>query len=109
MTSTIESKMTVCDKFIRVSATQKDDGTFDIVIDSDCDALKYFSQIGNVSMDDIMNFETSKINKEEVRGNMSMICVAPIMVYQACWMECGMMSKRIYPKMGPITIDMAKD
>ena len=35
---------------------------------------------------------------------MSMICMAPIAVYQAAWMECGMMSKRIYGKCGPITI-----
>ena len=51
------------------------------------------------------NFETSRINKEETRGNMSMICLAPIMVYQAAWMEIGMMSKRIYSMQGPITMD----
>ena len=110
MTSIIESKMTICDKYIRVTTDQKDDGTIGIKIESDCDALKGFSEnLTCITMDDILNFETSKINKENIRGNMSMICTAPIMVYQAAWMECGMLSKRIFPKMGPITIDMGEE
>ena len=110
MTSVIESKMTICDKYIKVTADQKEDGTIGIKIESDCDALKGFAEnLTSITMDDILNFETSKINKENVRGNMSMICTAPIMVYQAAWMECGMLSRRIYPKMGPITIDMGTE
>jgi len=110
MTSVIESNMSICDKKIKVTADKRDDGTIDIKIESDCQAIEGFSQsLTNVTMDDIMNFETSKINKEQVRGNMSMICVAPIMVYQAAWMELGMMSRRIYPKSGPITIDMGQE
>jgi len=110
MTSVIESNMSICDKKIKVTANKKDDGTIDIRIESDCQAIEGFSEnLTNITMDDIMNFETSRINKEEVRGNMSMICVAPIMVYQAAWMEMGMMSTKIYPKCGPITIDMGKE
>lgn len=59
-----------------------------------------------ISMDDIMNFETSRINREEVRGNMSMICLAPIAVYQAAWIEAGMMSRRIYSKTGSCEMSM---
>ena len=110
MSSTIASKMSICDKYIRVTADQREDGTIGIKVESDCDALQGFAEnLTMVTMDDILNFETSNINKEEVRGNMSMICVAPIMVYQAAWMECGMLSRRIFPKTGPITIDMGKD
>lgn len=105
MSSTIDVNMSICDKRISVTATMNEDGTFDIDIQSDCDSLKHYAEtLKNVTMDDITNFETSRINKEEVRGNMSMICMAPIAVYQAAWMECGMMSKRIYGKCGPITI-----
>ncbi len=110
MTSVIESNMSICDKKIKVTADKRDDGTIDVKIESDCQAIEGFSQnLTNITMDDILNFETSKINKEQVRGNMSMICVAPIMVYQAAWMELGMMSRKIYPKSGPITIDMGQD
>jgi hypothetical protein len=107
MASVIESNMTICDKRIRVTADLREDGTVGIRIESDCDALKGFAEnLKSVTMDDITSFETSRINREDVRGNMSMICTAPILVYQAAWMECGMLSRRIYPKMGPITIDM---
>jgi hypothetical protein len=110
MPSVIESKMSICDKWIKVTADQKEDGTIAVRVESDCDALKHFAEsLTSVTMDDIMNFESSRINKEDVRGNMSMICVAPIMVYQAAWMEIGMMSSRIFPKSGPITIDMGKE
>lgn len=106
MASVIETKMSVCDKWIRVTAKNKEDGTIDINVESDCDALKHFAErLTNVSVEDVTNFETSRINKEETRGNMSMICLAPIMVYQAAWMEIGMMSKRIYSMQGPITMD----
>lgn len=87
-----------------------DDGTYDVTVESDCEALQAFSRnLTNVKLDDVMNFEKSKINREDIRGNMSMICVAPIAVYQAVWMEAGMMSKKIFPKTGPITIDMGKE
>ena len=110
MSSVIESKMSICDKWIKVTADKRDDGTIGTKVESDCDALQHYSEnLTSVTMDDITNFETSNINKENVRGNMSMICVAPIMVYQAAWMEMGMVSKRIFPKMGPITIDMGNE
>ncbi len=110
MPSVIETNMSICDKRIKVTAEMLEDGNIGIRVESDCDALRHFSEnLKTVSIDDVTNFETSKINKESVRGNMSMICVAPIMVYQAAWMELGMMSKKIYPKSGPITIDMGKD
>ena len=106
MASVIETKMSVCDKWIKVTANSKEDGTIDIKVESDCDALQHFAQnLTNVTIEDITNFETSRINKEEVRGNMSMICLAPIMVYQAAWMEIGMMSKHIYSMQGPITME----
>ncbi len=110
MTSVIETNMSICDKRLKVTADLRDDGTIGIKVESDCDALKHFSEhLTSVNIDDVTNFETSTINKEQIRGNMSMICVAPIMVYQAAWMELGMMSRSIYPKSGPITIDMGKD
>lgn len=109
MVSVIETDMSICAKKIKVTAQMNDDSTFDIKVESDCDALKHFSEaLTKVTMDDVVNFETSMINKEEIRGNMSMICVAPIMVYQAAWMECGMLSRRIFPKSGPIQIDMGE-
>ena len=109
MSSVIESKMSICQKWIRVTADQKDDGTIGIKVESDCDALQHFAeQLTSVTVEDVTNFETSTINKESIRGNMSMICVAPIMVYQAAWMEIGMLSRRIFPMSGPITIDMGK-
>ena len=110
MSSTIDVNMSICDKKVSVTATMKEDGTFDIDIQSDCDSIKHYAEtLKNVTMDDITNFETSRINKEDVRGNMSMICMAPIAVYQAAWMECGRMAKRIYSKCGPITITDRKE
>lgn len=110
MSSTVDIKMSVCDKKVKVTATAKEDGTIDIDIESDCHYIQgYADSLRNITMDDILNFETSKINKEEVRGNMSMICLTPIAVYQAAWMECGMMSKKNYIKSGPITMDLGEE
>lgn len=105
MTSEIVVRMPVCDKSVRVRVTAREDGDMDVEIQSDCPSIDHYaSTLGRITMDDITNFETSRINREEVRGNMSMICLAPIAVYQAAWLECGMMSKRLYGKTGPCSM-----
>ena len=110
MSSTVDINMSVCDKSIKVTVTSREDGTMDVDIQSDCDYVKgYAENLRNITMDDIINFETSKINRETVRGNMSMICIAPIAVYQAAWMECGMMSKKNFKKSGPIIVDIGEE
>ena len=109
MTSAVDVDMTICDKRVRVTVTARDDGTMDVDIDSDCHFLKHYAEnLRNITMDDIMCFEKSRINNEDIRGNMSMICNAPIAVYQAAWMECGMLSKKNYRKSGPVTMDLAE-
>ena len=97
--------MPICDRKIKVRVTARDDGDMDVEIVSDCPALAHYAEnLKVITLDDITNFETSTINRESVRGNMSMICTAPIAVYQAAWLECGMLSSNIYRKMGPITM-----
>lgn len=106
MASTIRTDMRICDRYIKVTANMRKDGDIDIEIESDCDAIRHFAEsLKRVSIDDITNFETSTINRETVRGNMSMICLAPIAVYQAAWMEAGMLSRTIYSKTGPCTME----
>ena len=105
MTSEIDVDMPICDKRIKVRVTSRDDGDMDVEIVSDCPALAHYAEsLRVISMDDITSFETSVINRESVRGNMSMICAAPIAVYHAAWMECGMLSPGIYRKMGPVAM-----
>lgn len=107
MVSKIDVNMSICDKKVSVTATANEDGTISIGIESDCSFLNaYANNLRVITMDDIMCFERSRINNEDVRGNMSMICAAPIAVYQAAWMECGMLSKKNYIKSGPVTMDI---
>lgn len=105
MPSEIDVDMPICDRRIRVTVTAREDGDMDVEVVSDCPALAHFAEtLRVITMDDITGFEHSRINREDVRGNMSMICPAPIAVYQAAWMECGMMSRRIFSKTGPCSI-----
>ena len=92
MTSEIDVDMPICDRKIKVRVTARDDGDMDVEIVSDCPALAHYAE--NLKV----------ITLDSVRGNMSMICTAPIAVYQAAWLECGMLSSNIYRKMGPITM-----
>ncbi len=110
MASTIVTNMGICDKYIRVTAEAREDGDIDIRVESDCEALAHYAKsLTRVTIDDITNFETSTINKEDIRGNMSMICCAPIAVYQAAWMEMKMLSKNNYKKNGPVTMDIERE
>lgn len=109
MPSTIVTDMAICDKTVKVTVSAREDGDFDVKIESDCSAIRHYAEsLTRLTMDDILCFQESRINRDEVRGNMSLICLAPIAVYQAAWMEAGMLSRNNYAKNGPVTMDIPR-
>ena len=93
MSTTVNVNMRVCDKTCRITATHREGGD-DIVIVSNCDKLQQFGTAlkDGVSSDDILDIYNGKIMTPEIRGNVCYECLAMPAVFNACWLEEGMIS-----------------
>ncbi|MCL2786630.1 MAG: hypothetical protein FWD81_05385 [Methanomassiliicoccaceae archaeon] len=100
--------MKTCGKTHVVTVTMNSEGNFDVVIESDCYKVAQFGErLKYVTMDDIIDFENSRINKREFRGDMSPPCLSPIAVLDAAWIEAGMLSKSLVKRVKENTIDFS--
>jgi hypothetical protein len=85
------------------------DGNFDVKIESDCPKVKLFGEnLKYVTMEDITDLENSRLNKREIRGDMSLPCLSPIAVLDAAWLEAGMLSHSLVKRIKENTIDFTE-
>jgi hypothetical protein len=86
-----------------------DEGNFDVKIESDCPKVVLFGDnLKYVTMEDITDFDNTRLNKREIRGDMSMPCLAPIAVWDAAWLEAGMLSKSLVKRVKSNDIDFTE-
>lgn len=96
MASTVTVHMNTCSKTSKVTASIRDDGTIGVKIVSDCKNVQdYADKLTSVTMDDIVVFNGSKVVDPEVRASLSVPCLVPNAVFDAAWMEAGMLSKSL--------------
>ncbi len=99
--SRITVNMRTCDHVHHIEVIPTDDGDFDVHIESDCPhVVQYGEKLGRLSMEDALDFCTSRINDPEIRQPLSATCLCPIGVMNALWLECGMLTKTICHKAG---------
>jgi hypothetical protein len=107
--ATVTAHMRTCGKTHRVTAVMNPDGNFDIKIESDCFKVVAFGEnLGYVTMEDIIDYDNSRLNKREVRGDMSPPCLAPIAVMDAAWIEAGMLSRSLVKRIKENSIDFTE-
>ena len=56
-------------------------------------------------MSDLMDLEGSQIMKMASESGLTPTCLVPVAVYNACWMEHGMISKNLAMKKRTICIE----
>jgi hypothetical protein len=94
MSSTVIAKMNTCNKVNKVTAKMQEDGTIQIEIISDCPNVKaYAEKLKTITMEDATNYCGSKVVDPDIRATLSVPCLTPIAVFDAAWMELGMLSK----------------
>ena len=100
--------MRTCGKKHVVTVTMNAEGNFDVKIESDCHKVALFGEkLKYVTMEDIIDFENSRINKREFRGDMSPPCLSPIAVLDAAWLEAGMLSKTLVKRIKENSVDFS--
>ena len=105
MASTVDVDMQSCDRKARVTVSMREDGDLDVSIESDCDVVRgYGERLKKITAMDVYDFENSIINKNEIRGQLTTTCLVPIAVYNAAFLEMGMMTESLARKKGKNSI-----
>lgn len=99
MTSVCKVSMNTCSKNHTIRVSLRDDGDLDVEIDTDCPHVKeYAEKLLRITMDDASSFAGSRIVDPDIRASLSAPCLVPNAVFDAAWMELGMLSKNLCRK-----------
>jgi hypothetical protein len=95
----------ICDHQTIVVAEGSGDETL-ITITSDCKSVHGFAdRLRKVSMTDLMELEGSLIMRMATESGLTPTCLVPVAVYNACWMEQGLISKNLAMQRPSICIE----
>ncbi|MDR2866484.1 MAG: hypothetical protein LBV13_03670 [Methanomassiliicoccaceae archaeon] len=108
--ATVISRMRTCGKTHRVTVTMNGEGNFDVVIESDCPKVRLFGEnLRYVTFEDITDFDKSRINRREIRGDLSPPCLSPIAVLDAAWVEAGLLSRSLVKRAKENTVEFSEE
>ena len=96
MTNTVVAHMKTCHKTNKVTVWMKDDGNLGVKIVSDCPHVRdYAAKLTEIGVNDVVSFAGSKVVDPDIRASLSVPCMTPIAVFNAAWLELGMLSKSL--------------
>ena len=96
MPSKVKVNMRTCSKTTMVTAEMLEDGeTIKIHLATNCDHIKEYAKLlgDTISLNDCMDYASSKVFADDIRMGLSMPCLVPSAIMNAAWMEVGMLSK----------------
>lgn len=88
--------MKLCSHRTIITASAQSDGSVRVDFESDCeDVQEYAKRLKKVSQQDYTAVTGSRILDLAAQSGMTPTCLVPVGVFNACWMEVGMISKRL--------------
>lgn len=105
----IKVNMGLCEYTHMVKVTMRDDGLLDVNIESECDKVReYGEQLGTISMADLGNITLSRIMDPMIVEHLTPTCLAPVAVFNAAWLESGLMSRSLALSVGTVGMEFIK-
>ncbi len=102
----VKVNMGVCERTHEISVTLREDGLLDVSIVSDCDKVReYGEQLGTLNMADLGSITLSRIMDPMIVEHLTPTCMAPVAVFNAAWMETGLMSSFLARKVGEMSLE----
>jgi len=81
-----------------------------VKIVSDCPHVKeYASKLTEITVNDVVSFAGSKVIDPDIRASLSVPCLTPIAVFNAAWLELGMLSKNLVNEIGNNSVTFFPD
>lgn len=105
MVSRVKVVTPICSHETWVIAEMDGEDRIKVRIETDCSNVEtYAERLCSVSMDDINELRDSRIMTEAEGGVLTPTCLVPVAVFNACWLEAGMISKSLAKKEGSVSI-----
>ncbi|OPY27967.1 MAG: hypothetical protein A4E31_00978 [Methanomassiliicoccales archaeon PtaU1.Bin030] len=95
MVSRVRVDMTICAHKALIDAHMQDDSTVKVRIRSTCREVRRFGKmIKPLHMEEYISIRDSGIMELAHESNLTPTCLVPAGVFNAVWMEAGLISKR---------------
>ena len=105
MTSKVEVDARICAHKTIIEVTDKGGGTMAVHIRSECKDIRHFARLlPEVSPEDYTRWSGSRVWEMAEKAGLTTTCLIPVALINACWMEAGMISKRLALKEGAICV-----
>jgi hypothetical protein len=85
---------TICGHTTKVTAVKEGKHTH-VHIDTDCEKLKKWGTDFDLEAKDLMGGQETVLSKKTEKAPLTPTCFVPATVMNACWLENGMISKRL--------------
>ncbi|OPY31393.1 MAG: hypothetical protein A4E32_01847 [Methanomassiliicoccales archaeon PtaU1.Bin124] len=104
MTARIKVDSPLCDKDTEVFATDSGDEV-QLRIVSNCKTIQHYAEVlGSVSTGDLLDLKGSRIIDIASEVGVTATCLVPVAIFNACWIEKGMISRRLALEKGHASI-----
>ncbi len=105
MTSRVRVDMSLCDFKTIIDADSQPDGTVKVKIRSECrDVREYGKALKSAGPEDYTSIKGSRIFDLAAESRLTPTCLVPTAVFNAIWLEVGMISKTLARKEKSICI-----
>jgi hypothetical protein len=94
---------TICGHATKVTAAKEGKNTH-VHIDTDCEKLKKWGTYFDMEKIDLMGGPETVLAQKTDKSPLTPTCFVPATVMNACWLENGMISKRLAGEKGKIEI-----
>lgn len=106
MSSKVKVNSRLCGFVALIEATEKDDATYDIKVDSPCEKIKKFAKgLENLTLVDIADWPNSAVQRKMLEMKLSPACLIPSGILNAARIEAGLVSKSLAEEVKSVSIE----
>ena len=110
MTSKVKINAKLCGFVSSIEATERDDATYDIKVDSPCERIQKFAAgLENLTLVDIADWPNSKVQKRMLEMKLGVACLVPSGILNAARLEAGLISRSLAEEVKSISIEFVFD
>ena len=105
MTSKVNVQSGICGFETSIEARDLGNGEVEINIVSQCKSVQtYAEKLRSASMDDLTDWPGSKVLDLAAKTGLTTTCLIPTAVFNVCWVEMGLISRKLAMDKGPLCI-----
>ena len=100
----------MCGFVALIEINERDDGTYDIKVDSPCEKIQKFAEgLENLTLVDIADWPNSAVQKRMLEVKLGPACLIPSGILNAARIEAGLVSKSLAEEVKNISIEFVFD